>query len=148
MLDSAGDLYGVTTFGGFDTSQCAQCGNFFKLTPNGSSWTLTQAYDFLGGDDGMQPFSLVSDQAGNVYGVTPNGGPPNCGDASNGFYGCGSVVRLSQTGGLGQTGQGWVATGYYDFPGGAAGSVPYSLTLSGGHLYGTTSSGVIFAISP
>jgi hypothetical protein len=153
VLDSAGNLYGFTTFGGFDTSQCAQCGNFFKLTPSGSGWTLTQLYDFLGDDDGMQPFNnLVSDQAGNVYGVTPNGGPPNCGDSSIGYYGCGSVVRLSQIGGLGQTGQGWVATAYYDFPGGAVGSLPSSLTLVGGHLYVTTQggspAGLIFEMSP
>lgn len=155
VLDSAGNLYGVTTFGGFDTTLCAQCGNFFKLTPTGSGWTLTQLYDFLGGDDGLQPFAnLVRDQAGNIYGLTPNGGPPSCGDASNGYYGCGTVVRLSQTGGTGQTGQGWVGTAYYDFPGGAAGWIPYSLTLSGGHLYGTTQqggspgNGVIFEISP
>jgi hypothetical protein len=149
VLDSAGNLYGATTYGGFDTALCAQCGNLFKLTPSGSAWTLTQVYDFLGGDDGMQPYyNVVSDQAGNIYGVTPNGGPPNCGDASNGYYGCGSVVRLSQTGGVGQTGQGWVATGYYIFPGGAAGSIPSSLTLSSGHLYGTTQSGVIFEITP
>ncbi len=149
VLDSAGNLYGATTYGGFDTAQCAQCGNFFKLTPSGSTWTLTQLYDFLGGDDGMQPYyNVVSDQAGNIYGVTPNGGPPNCGDATNGYYGCGSVVRLSQTGGVGQTGQGWVATGYYIFPGGAAGWLPSSLTLSRGHLYGTTQSGVIFEINP
>lgn len=149
VLDSAGNLYGATTYGGFDTAQCAQCGNFFKLTAGSSSWTLTQLYDFLGGDDGLQPYyNVVSDQAGNIYGVTPNGGPPNCGDASNGYYGCGSVIRLSQTGGDGQTGQGWIATGYYIFPGGAAGWIPSSLTLSGGHLYGTTQSGVIFEISP
>ena len=149
ILDSAGNLYGFTTFGGFDTSQCAQCGNFFKLTASGSAWTLSELYDFLGDNDGMQPYyNAVSDQAGNVYAVTPNGGPANCGDASNGYYGCGSVVRLSQIGGLGQTGLGWAATGYYIFPGGAAGSIPSSLTLGGGHLYGTTQGGVIFEIIP
>lgn len=153
VLDPAGNLYGLTTFGGFDTALCAQCGNSFKLTPNGSGWTLTQLYDFLGGDLGMQPGALVSDQAGNVYGVA-GGGPPNCGDATNGYYGCGTAFRLSETGGLGQTGQGWVQTGYYDFPGGTAGWMPSSLTLSGGHLYGTTweggspGLGLIFEISP
>ena len=155
LLDSAGNLYGFTTFGGFDTLLCAQCGNFFKLTPAGSGWTLTPLYYFLGGDDGLQPFAnLVRDQAGNIYGLTPNGGPPNCGDSSSGYYGCGAVVRLSQTGGLGQTGQGFAETGYYDFPGGPAGWVPWSLTLRSGHLYGTAQqgalpgSGVIFEISP
>jgi uncharacterized repeat protein (TIGR03803 family) len=154
VLDAAGNLYGLTTFGGFDTALCAQCGNFFQLTPNGNGWTLSQLYEFLGGDDGLQPGDLIRDQAGNIYGLTPNGGPPNCGDSSSGYYGCGTVVRLSQTGGLGQTGQGWVATGSYDFPGGAAGWLPSSLTLSGGHLYGTTwqggspGLGLIFEISP
>ena len=116
---------------------------------------VSQVYDFVGSGDGQQPFTnLVRDQAGNIYGVTQNGGPPNCGDSSSGFYGCGTLVRLSQAGGMGQTGQGMVASGYYVFPGGAAGWVPWSLTLSGGHLYGTTQegalpgSGVIFEISP
>lgn len=154
VLDDAGNLYGVTTYGGFDTALCGQCGNFFKLIPGASGWTFSQLYDFVGGDDGQQPFTnLVRDQAGNIYGVTQNGGPPNCGDSTSGFYGCGTVVRLSQTGGMGQTGQGVIATGYYVFPGGAAGWIPWSLTLSGGHLYGTTQeggaspgSGVIFEI--
>jgi uncharacterized repeat protein (TIGR03803 family) len=153
-LDDAGNLYSATTFGGFDTTLCVQCGNFIKLTPTGSGWTLTQLYDFLGGNDGLQPANLIRDQAGNVYGLTTSGGPPNCGDAANGYYGCGTVVLLSQTGGLGQTGQGLVETGFYDFPGGAAGWLPSSLTLTGGHLYGTTQEGastgggVIFEISP
>jgi len=114
VLDDAGNLYSVTTFGGFDTTLCAQCGNVIKLTPSGSGWTLTQLYDFLGGDDGLQPgASLVRDQAGNIYGVAPGGGPPNCGDPNTGYYGCGTVVLLSQAGGLGQTGQGWVETAYH-----------------------------------
>jgi len=155
LMDDAGNLYGVTTFGGFDTTLCGQCGNLFKLTPSASGWTLTQLYDFVGSGDGQQPATnLVRDQAGNIYGVTQNGGPPNCGDSTTGFYGCGTVVRLSQVGGMGQTGQGVIATGYYVFPGGAAGWIPWSLTLSGGHLYGTTQegalpgNGVIFEISP
>lgn len=144
LLDDAGNLYGVTTFGGFDTSLCGQCGNFFKLTPGAGGWTLTQLYDFVGGGDGQQPFTnLVRDQAGSIYGVTQNGGPPNCGDSTTGFYGCGTVVRLSPTTGMGQTGQGVIETGYYVFPGGAAGWVPWSLTLSGGHLYGTTQEGAL-----
>lgn len=154
MLDSAGNLYGLTTFGGFDTAGCVQCGNFFKLTPNGGEWTLSQLYDFVGSNDGFQPGgNLVRDQAGNVYSLA-SGGLLNCGDAQTGYYGCGTVVQLSPTGGPGQTGQGLVETGYYDFPGGSAGWGPQSLTLSGGHLYCTTAeggpsySGLIFEITP
>jgi len=117
VVDDAGNLYGITTFGGFDTSLCGECGNFFKLTPSAGGWTLSQLYDFVGAGDGQQPFTnLVRDQAGNIYAVTQNGGPPNCGDSTTGFYGCGTLIRLSQTGGMGQTGQGVIETGYYVFP--------------------------------
>jgi uncharacterized repeat protein (TIGR03803 family) len=143
VLDRAGNLYGVTTYGGFDTPLFGPCGNFFELTPTGSGWNLTELYYFVCGDLGEQPLTLISDQAGNFYGVA-SGGPPGC----NADFGCGMIFRLSQTG------QGWVETAYYDFPGGDAGWWPKSVTLSGGNLYGTTAQGgasnygVIFEISP
>jgi uncharacterized repeat protein (TIGR03803 family) len=145
VLDSGGNLFG-TTYGGFSDPLCNNddsCGNFFELTPTGNGWALNELYYFWGSNLGYQPSGLVRDQAGNFYGVA-SGGPPGC-DFN---LGCGTVFQLSKTG------QGWVESANYEFPGGAAGWWPRSVTLSGGNLYGTTvqgggsNYGVIFEISP
>jgi len=125
LVDSSGNLY-LTSYGGFSTQQCDACGNFFELTPSG---TLTELYYFWG-DLGYAPSDLVHDQAGNFYGIA-SGGPISCPQG----VGCGTVFRLSQTG------QDWVGTGYYDFPGGNAGWIPWSVTVVGNKLYGTTQQG-------
>jgi hypothetical protein len=44
----------------------------FKLSPTGK---FTVLHQFTGGPDGGVPFSgLVMDSAGNLYGMTPEGG--------------------------------------------------------------------------
>ncbi len=70
-LDNAGNLYGTATDGGpYDA------GTVFELKPSGSGWTPSTVYAFTGGLDGYDPFAgLVFDQAGNLYGATPNGRP-------------------------------------------------------------------------
>jgi hypothetical protein len=75
IADSAGNLYGVTEFGG--SGQCSVyqipgCGIVFELSPTaGGAWTETILYNFQGGSDGTLPFrSLVRDSAGNLYSVT------------------------------------------------------------------------------
>jgi len=137
LVDSSGNLY-LTSYGGFSTPQCSgngSCGNFFELTPSG---TLTQLWYFWGDNLGYSPSGLVRDQAGNFYGVA-SGGTPGCEQG----VACGTVFQLSQTG------QGWVGSAFYDFPGGAAGWFPLSVIVVGGRLYGTTlygGDGVIFEI--
>ena len=68
ILDSAGNLYGTTQFGG-----AFGFGTVFDVTPNG---TETVLYSFTGGADGSSPqfANLVRDEAGNLYGTTPSGG--------------------------------------------------------------------------
>ena len=103
IMDQAGNLYGVTEFGGDLTCTLAGangCGVVFKLDPAGKETVL---YKFKGGADGAFPsagLGLVEDAAGNLYGTAGEGG--EFGNACNaGFnmnYGCGTVFKVSKTG--------------------------------------------------
>jgi uncharacterized repeat protein (TIGR03803 family) len=69
------------------------------LSPNGSGqWTEKTIYAFQGGgSDGSWPlFSLTSDEAGNLYGVTNEGG--GLGNCNSTGGGCGTVFELTPTG--------------------------------------------------
>jgi uncharacterized repeat protein (TIGR03803 family) len=66
VLDSAGDLYGTTTYGGK-----ANKGVLFKLDKAGNETIL---HTFTGGTDGAYPEGSVAfDSAGNLYGTTTSG---------------------------------------------------------------------------
>jgi uncharacterized repeat protein (TIGR03803 family) len=68
MLDGKGNLYGTTIEGG--DADCL-CGVVFRLSPGGKETSL---YAFHG-DDGYHPVGgLVRDKAGNLFGVTQEGG--------------------------------------------------------------------------
>ena len=68
-LDSAGNLYGTTEFGG--NINCG-CGTLFKIGPAGKFSVL---YKFHGPNDAKLPNSVpVLDSAGNIYGTTQSGG--------------------------------------------------------------------------
>lgn len=142
VLDSTGKLF-ATTFGGFSDPQCDSCGNFLELSPAGGDWALAELNYFWGGNLGYTPSGLVSDQKGNFYGIA-SGGPETCDTG----LGCGTVFELSQSG------QDWVETANYIFPGGNSGWWPSSITWSGGNLFGVTSQGgpsnygVVFEITP
>lgn len=143
LVDPSGNLY-LTSEGGFATPQCGNgpCGNFLELSPSG---TLTQLWNFWGDGLGLSPGGLVRDQAGNIYGVA-GGGISGCDGAQD--VACGTVFQLSPSG------QSWIGSAFYDFPGGASGWLPVSVTVVGGKLYGATeeggnsNSGVIFEITP
>jgi uncharacterized repeat protein (TIGR03803 family) len=84
VLDSAGNLYGTTLFGG-----AYGTGVMYELTLSGGSWTETVLYNFTGGADGGSPASgVIFDTAGNLFGTTVNGGIGTCGG------GCGTVFEF------------------------------------------------------
>jgi uncharacterized repeat protein (TIGR03803 family) len=77
-MDSAGNIYGTTEYGGYISSNCPApgCGTLFKLVNNGGTWTRTTLH-FFGdnAEDGKNPLGPVTlDSAGNLYGTTQYGG--------------------------------------------------------------------------
>jgi uncharacterized repeat protein (TIGR03803 family) len=144
IFDAAGNLYGVTEFGG-----TALGGTVFELSPQaGGGWTESVLYAFAGGaSDGANPFGgLVFDTAGNLYGSASSGGSSQCGGG-----GCGGVFELSP-----QPGGGWKEQMLYFFQNGSDGINPTSLLIIDptGNLYGMTQfggsagCGTVFKLSP
>ncbi len=89
-LDSNGDLYGVTNFGG--TGKCnvdygVGCGVVFKIDKTGKETIL---HSFTGGAGGLFPVGLTRDARGNLYGTTENGGDLDCSS-----LGCGLVFEIT-----------------------------------------------------
>src|SRR5437016_3246472 len=127
VMDSHGDLYGTTVWGG-----SGDAGTVYKLhlTKSGT-WKETVLHSFLGGDDGEYVIGgVIFDSHGNLYGATSHGGN-ECG------YGCGVVYELTPGNGT------WAETILYKFksPMQGDGSGPTaSLTFDAkGNLYGMTS---------
>jgi uncharacterized repeat protein (TIGR03803 family) len=126
IIDGAGNLYGVTAYGG--TGDCvllgvkAGCGTVYELSPpatQGDPWTETLLYSFKSGSDGYFPWgTLTFDANGNLYGATQFGGGK--GNTCNEFYGgnCGTVFELSPPK---QKGGAWTEKVLYRFPGVANG---------------------------
>jgi len=72
VRDSVGDLFGTTLLGGADNA-----GVVFKVDSTGNETVL---YSFTGKDDGANPQAgVVLGPAGQLYGVTPFGGPADVG---------------------------------------------------------------------
>lgn len=115
-LDAAGNLYGATYGGGSYDS-----GTVFKITPQGVETIL---HNFTGADGAHPQYvNLVFDAAGNLYGVTSEGGPNS--DA-------GVVFKLKPDG---------TEATLHNFSG-PDGEFPYGLSIDqGGNLYGTTAEG-------
>jgi uncharacterized repeat protein (TIGR03803 family) len=130
-IDSAGNFYGVTYFGGLGY------GVIYTVTPSGSE---TGLYSFMGGTDGAYSFaSPISDAAGNLFGTADEGGDLSC--SLNPGFGCGTVWKLDTSGNL---------TVLYSFTGGTDGALPASgLEMdSSGNLYGTAEGGGDLSCDP
>ncbi len=85
--------------------------------------------------DGTGGTSLIRDAAGNLYGVTSDGGIYQCGISF-----CGTVFELSRT-----EGGGWTETVIHSFGNGTDGIAPNGLMMdAAGSLYGLTESGGLY----
>src|SRR5258708_2814889 len=93
LLDSAGNVYGTTSLGGFGSSSCSfGCGTVFRLSRISGNWNFSILYTFEG-PGGASPISrLTLDTTGNLYGTTQLGGA-KCSIQS----GCGVIFELSPT---------------------------------------------------
>jgi uncharacterized repeat protein (TIGR03803 family) len=122
VRDSDGGLYGTTSLGG-----AFGLGTVFKVSKTGKKTVL---YSFAGAPDGSAPYpGVIRDAAGNLYGVTFDGGTGRACD-----FGCGTVFEVDTTG---------TETILHNFDGGVDGAAPASVLIvdSAGNLYGTTSAG-------
>ena len=67
-MDSSGNLLGTTR------NSSSGCGQVFKLTPQGGSWTFSTIHEFQGSDGCEPQSSVLIDANGNLYGTTRRGG--------------------------------------------------------------------------
>jgi uncharacterized repeat protein (TIGR03803 family) len=122
-VDSSGDLYGTTYYGGTNGD-----GAVYKVNPAGQETVL---YSFLGPPDGANPYAGVTvDSAGNFYGTTYAGGE----------HEEGTVFKLAPSG---------QETALCSFGTVAAGGDPIMGVIldSAGNLYGANSNH-IYELSP
>jgi uncharacterized repeat protein (TIGR03803 family) len=146
----AGVLHGTTQGGG----SAAQAGCVFMLEPPAAgqtAWTESILHSFQyvvigGSQDGGNPWGVILDRAGNLYGVTDDGGQ----------FGDGTVYELSPPA-AGQTD--WTETRLYSFKGPSTDGYNRASTLAfdaAGALYGTTclggtspaNTGIAFKLTP
>jgi uncharacterized repeat protein (TIGR03803 family) len=140
ILDSAGNLYGTTLWGGDTDCSSVGCGTVYELVRgSGGSWTEKILYEFTGESDGGNPIGgLVFDSAGNLYGTTSAWG--DLGGCEN--NGCGAVFELSPA-----SGGTWTETTLHTFSHlvGDGNAPAASLAIDAhGNLYGTTPLGGLF----
>jgi uncharacterized repeat protein (TIGR03803 family) len=142
ILDASGNLYGTTNSGGAHGG-----GTVFELTPGDGGWALTALYSFCNqeGCVGLPQAGVAMDQAGNLYGTTP--------ELPSG----GAAYRIANVSGE------WQETALHAFcvsPLCADGARPYAGLIldASGNLYGTTefggnscgssSCGTVYELSP
>jgi uncharacterized repeat protein (TIGR03803 family) len=146
IMDSKGNLYGTTVYGGGVACGTTTCGTIFELTPpstQGGPWTETVLHAFGKDGDGANPTAgLTFGLRGAIFGTTSSGNNK----AKNGI-----VFKLkppTTQGGL------WTEGVLYRFTGGTDGGTPNAALVvdKTGNLFGTTlaggqSYGVIFEIT-
>ena len=133
VMDSGGNLFGTTPYGGVNHCQ-GGCGTVFELTPSGGGWSEQIIYRFEGVPDAQRPYAgLIIDSAGNLYGAGYEGGE----------NGGGAVFELSPAAGS------WDYTVLYNLSGSDNGPFVRLTMDSSGNLYDTTiSPSTIFELSP
>jgi uncharacterized repeat protein (TIGR03803 family) len=134
VLDSAGDIFGTTAFGGSTRCQGPGCGTAFELkrpTKTGGKWTEKMLHVFTDSDDGAGPNGgLIFDAKGRLYGTAGGGGSARLG----------IVFRLSPKGGK------WNETVLHTFTDNVHGRNPVGPLSpdSSGGFYGTALDGPNF----
>ncbi|MFZ0803928.1 MAG: choice-of-anchor tandem repeat GloVer-containing protein [Terriglobales bacterium] len=124
VRDAAGNLYGSTQGNGYIDGAAV----VFKLEPNGQETTL----DIAGPNACCFDSPLALDAQGNLYGMSPYGGTPNCGLVRN-QLGCGTLFKLTPSSGF---------TVLHTFTGTDGIQPEGGVVLDGkGNLYGTASTG-------
>jgi uncharacterized repeat protein (TIGR03803 family) len=153
IMDSKGNLYGTTLFGG-NLQSChgdgEGCGIAYELSPppagHNGAWTETILYKFQGGhDDGAYPAGALAERNGVLYGTTAQGGLNGehtqiiCEALlGNNDFTCGTVFSLSKNS------DGWVETILHKFSGNNGDGVQPASALyvdNAGNLFGTTLGG-------
>lgn len=127
-MDSSGNLYGTTVFGGQScSSESEGCGFVFEIEPTGVELSLYSFCSAANCADGALPVSNLSfDGSGNLYGTTFEGG------ASCSTNGCGTIFELINP-------QGSISESVLHAFQGSEGAFPLAgVTLAGGNLFGTT----------
>jgi len=139
ILDSTGNLYGTTSFGGLSSCDGGYgCGTVFQLAPSSGSWQFNVLHTFNLSDGGFPSAPLTMDASGNLYGTGTGGGDNNDG----------VVFKVSQSGGI------WTETVLHIFNG-KDGELPYGGVVLDpqGVIYGTAAYGghgfgIVFSITP
>lgn len=126
--DTAGNLYGATSSGGFNNN-----GVIFELTApsaSGGRWSYAMLHRFSGGARGSIPNEFIRGSGNVIFGTTQSGGVANLG----------IVYQLSPPA---TSGGAWVFTPIHAFAGGSDGADPAGDMVidSDNTLYGTTRSG-------
>jgi uncharacterized repeat protein (TIGR03803 family) len=125
--DSAGNLYGTTSYGG-NYDEIGSFGIVFELVKSSSGYAEKVLYRFSGPDGAIPLAGLIMDSAGNLYGTTYQGGA----------YGYGTVFELVNSSGT------YTEKVLYNFAESSSGGQSPRGNLiidSAENLYGTTEEG-------
>ena len=93
-LDTQGNIYGTTYYGGSGTCNDGinvGCGTVFKVDQKGNE-TVLYSFTQASGSGNHPQAGLILDTAGNLYGTTAGGGDFNCDPQ----FGCGIVFQLTR----------------------------------------------------
>jgi hypothetical protein len=153
IFDKAGNLYGLTIYGGSTACPPGWCGTYYQVSPpqqEGGAWTETILYHFNGqGASYALDAPLTFDSTGGLYttAYAGSGGSPD-----------GNVFRLRPPS---ENGSGWTIDVLYRFGGSPDGAWPtaglafdkngtlYSTTQAGGSGQSCQSGcGTVFKVSP
>lgn len=167
-MDTNGNLYGTTVYGGTGPCQTMKivaavpanfgCGTIFRLSPPayaGGNWTKTTLHHFDGGAGGASPLGRPLIAFGALIGAAYKGGTGNCQDGLGTWTGCGVIYSLAPP----ANGGAWVKSVLLNFnvnngyhPQGGLTADRYALygtaSESAPSAYGVPGDGLVFQLTP